>query len=63
MSIPTNALMVGKIVSVGIKAGDRVKRNNVVSIMKTLKMYVKIFASKRWYSQRNQCSPWKSDQP
>jgi len=46
MSIPINAPMVGKIVSIGVKAGDKVKKNDVAGIMEAMKMHVKIFAPK-----------------
>jgi pyruvate carboxylase subunit B len=46
MSIPINAPMVGKIISIGVKAGDKVKKNDVVGIMEAMKMHVKIFAPK-----------------
>lgn len=44
MSIPVVAPMVGKVISIDVKAGDKVKQNDVVATIEAMKMYVKIFA-------------------
>lgn len=44
MSIPVVAPMVGKVISIDVKTGDKVKQNDVVATIEAMKMYVKIFA-------------------
>jgi len=46
MSTPVNAKLVGKIVSIDVKVGDQVKKNDVLGSMEAMKMNVKIFAPK-----------------
>ncbi|MFZ5634410.1 MAG: biotin/lipoyl-containing protein [Bacillota bacterium] len=36
--------MVGKLVSVDVKVGDAVKKNDVVATIEAMKMFVKIYA-------------------
>lgn len=38
------APMVGKLLSVDVKVGDKVKKNDVVATIEAMKMQVKIFA-------------------
>jgi len=38
------APMVGKIVSVDVKPGDKVKKNDVVATMEAMKMMIKVYA-------------------
>ncbi len=45
MSIPVTVPMVGKIVSVSVKAGDRVEENDPVAVMEAMKMEMPIVAS------------------
>ncbi|MHB8157097.1 MAG: biotin/lipoyl-containing protein [Desulfocucumaceae bacterium] len=44
MSANVNAPMVGKLVSVDVKVGDKVKQNDVVATIEAMKMFVKIYA-------------------
>jgi pyruvate carboxylase subunit B len=44
MSTPIVAPMVGKVISVDVKVGDKVKKNDVVAVIEAMKMHVKIFA-------------------
>lgn len=44
MSIPVNAPMVGKLVSINVKVGDTVKQNDEVATIEAMKMMVKIFS-------------------
>ena len=39
-----NAPMVGKVVAVEVKTGDRVKKNDVVVILEAMKMQIKVYA-------------------
>lgn len=39
-----NAPMVGKLVSVDVKVGDAVKKNDAVATIEAMKMFVKIYA-------------------
>lgn len=38
------APMVGKVISVDVKEGDVVKKNDVVAVLEAMKMQVKVFA-------------------
>ncbi|MCL6477775.1 MAG: acetyl-CoA carboxylase biotin carboxyl carrier protein subunit [Peptococcaceae bacterium] len=44
MSTPVKAPMVGKLVSVDVKVGDKVKQNDVVATIEAMKMFVKIYS-------------------
>ncbi len=44
MSLSVNAPMVGKLVSIDVKVGDKVKLNDAVATIEAMKMMVKIFA-------------------
>lgn len=44
MSVAVNAPMVGKLVSIDVKIGDKVKQNDAVATIEAMKMMVKIFA-------------------
>ena len=44
MSTPVTVPMVGKIVSVAVKAGDRVEENDQVAVMEAMKMEMPIVA-------------------
>ncbi|GBF34915.1 biotin/lipoyl attachment domain-containing protein [Desulfocucumis palustris] len=44
MSVSVNAPMVGKLVSIDVKVGDKVKQNDAVATIEAMKMMVKIFA-------------------
>ena len=44
MSTNVNAPMVGKLVSVDVKAGDKVRQNDVVATIEAIKMFVKIYS-------------------
>lgn len=44
MSTPIVAPMVGKVISVDVKVGDKVKKNDVVAVIEAMKMHVKIFS-------------------
>ena len=44
MSLPVTVPMVGKIVSVSVKAGDRVAENDPVAVMEAMKMEMPIVA-------------------
>jgi biotin carboxyl carrier protein len=44
MSVNVNAPMAGKLVSVDVKVGDKVKKNDAVATIEAMKMEVKIFA-------------------
>ncbi|MFZ5597796.1 MAG: biotin/lipoyl-containing protein [Bacillota bacterium] len=39
-----NAPMVGKLVSIDVKIGDKVKQNDVVATIEAMKMFVKIYS-------------------
>lgn len=42
--IRINAPMVGKVVSVDVRAGDQVKKNDVVVTLEAMKMQIKVYA-------------------
>ena len=42
--VQINAPMVGKVVSVDVKAGDQVKKNDVVVTLEAMKMQIKVYA-------------------
>jgi len=44
MSIAVNAPMAGKLVSVDVKIGDKVKKNDAVATLEAMKMLIKVFA-------------------
>jgi pyruvate carboxylase subunit B len=44
MGTPVNPKLVGKIVSIDVKVGDQVKKNDVLGSMEAMKMNIKIFA-------------------
>jgi len=44
MSIAVNAPMAGKLVSVDVKVGDKVKKNDAVATLEAMKMFIKVFA-------------------
>lgn len=44
MGKPVNAPMAGKILEIFVKVGDRVKKNDVIVMMETMKMNVRMFA-------------------
>lgn len=44
MSVPVVAPMVGKVISIDVKPGDKVKQNDVVATIEAMKMFVKIYA-------------------
>ncbi|MCL6611965.1 MAG: acetyl-CoA carboxylase biotin carboxyl carrier protein subunit [Peptococcaceae bacterium] len=44
MSVQVKAPMVGKLVSVDVKLGDKVKQNDVVATIEAMKMFVKIYS-------------------
>ncbi len=44
MSIPVTVPMVGKIVSISVKPGDRVEENDPVAVMEAMKMEMPIVA-------------------
>jgi len=44
MGKPVNALMAGKILEIFVKVGDRVKKNDAIVMMETMKMNVRMFA-------------------
>ncbi len=44
MPIPVTVPMVGKIVSISVKAGDRVEENDPVAVMEAMKMEMPIVA-------------------
>ncbi len=44
MATPVNPKLVGTIVSIDVKVGDQVKKNDVLGSMETMKMNIKIFA-------------------
>jgi len=44
MSVSVKAPMVGKLVSVDVKVGDKVKQNDVVATIEAMKMFVKIYS-------------------
>lgn len=44
MSVNVQAPMVGKLVSIDVKVGDKVKQNDVVATIEAMKMFVKIYA-------------------
>ncbi|MHB8916965.1 MAG: biotin/lipoyl-containing protein [Desulfocucumaceae bacterium] len=44
MSVSVKAPMVGKLVSVDVKLGDKVKQNDSVATIEAMKMFVKIYS-------------------
>ncbi len=44
MATPVNPKLVGTIVSIDVKVGDQVKKNDVLGSMEAMKMNIKIFA-------------------
>ncbi len=44
MGKPVNTPIAGKILEIFVKAGDRVKKNDVIVMMETMKMNVRMFA-------------------
>ena len=44
MSVPVNAPMVGKLISIDVKIGDKVKQNDAVATIEAMKMMVKVFS-------------------
>lgn len=44
MSTTVNAPMVGKLVSIDVKVGDKVKQNDAVATIEAMKMFVKIYS-------------------
>jgi len=44
MSTPVVSPMVGKVISVNVNVGDKVKKNDVVAVIEAMKMHVKIFS-------------------
>ncbi|KJR97928.1 MAG: biotin attachment protein [Peptococcaceae bacterium BRH_c4a] len=44
MSKTVNAPMVGKLVSIDVKVGDKVKQNDAVATIEAMKMFVKIYS-------------------
>jgi biotin carboxyl carrier protein len=44
MSVSVKAPMVGKLVSIDVKVGDKVKQNDGVATIEAMKMMVKIFS-------------------
>jgi pyruvate carboxylase subunit B len=45
MSIAINAPMAGKLVSVDVKVGDKVKKNAEVATLEAMKMFIKVYAT------------------
>ncbi len=44
MSTTVNAPMVGKLVSIEVKVGDKVKQNDAVATIEAMKMFVKVYS-------------------
>ena len=44
MATPVMAPMVGKVVSVNVKPGDKVKENDVVAVLEAMKMSVNVYS-------------------
>ncbi len=44
MSVAVNAPMAGKLLSVDVKVGDKVKKNDPVATLEAMKMEIKVFA-------------------
>ncbi len=44
MSTTVNAPMAGKLVSVDVKVGDKVKKNDEVATLEAMKMFIKVFS-------------------
>ncbi|MDD2234811.1 MAG: acetyl-CoA carboxylase biotin carboxyl carrier protein subunit [Desulfitobacteriaceae bacterium] len=44
MSTPVSAPMAGKLISVDVKVGDKVKKNDEVATLEAMKMFIKVFA-------------------
>ncbi|WP_347489375.1 biotin/lipoyl-containing protein [Desulfoscipio sp. XC116] len=42
--VQVNAPMVGKVLSVDVKAGDQVKKNDVLVTLEAMKMQIKVYA-------------------
>ncbi len=57
MSTPVVAPMVGKVISVDVKVGDKVKKNDVVAVIEAMKMHVKIFSPADGEVQEIKVSP------
>ncbi|MCL6448667.1 MAG: biotin/lipoyl-binding protein [Armatimonadetes bacterium] len=57
MSTPVVAPMVGKVISVDVKPGDKVKKNDVLAVIEAMKMHVKIFSPADGEVQEIKVSP------
>lgn len=44
MSVNVSAPMVGKLISVDVKTGDKVKKDDAIASLEAMKMVVKVFA-------------------
>lgn len=44
MSVAVNAPMAGKLVSIDVKVGDAVKKNDPLATLEAMKMFIKVFA-------------------
>lgn len=44
MSVAVNAPMAGKLVSIDVKVGDSVKKNDELATLEAMKMFIKVFA-------------------
>ncbi|HAU30803.1 MAG: Biotin/lipoyl attachment domain-containing protein [Desulfotomaculum sp. 46_296] len=57
MGTPVNPKLVGTIVSIDVKVGDQVKKNDVLGSMEAMKMNIKIFAPKEGIIQEIHVKP------
>ncbi|MFA5383154.1 MAG: biotin/lipoyl-containing protein [Eubacteriales bacterium] len=57
MGTPVNPKLVGTIVSIDVKIGDQVKKNDVLGSMEAMKMNIKIFAPKEGTIQEVHVKP------
>ncbi|OPX84771.1 MAG: Glutaconyl-CoA decarboxylase subunit gamma [Pelotomaculum sp. PtaB.Bin104] len=44
MSVAVNAPMAGKLVSIDVKVGDKVKKNDPLATLEAMKMFIKVFS-------------------
>ena len=44
MATPVNAPMAGKLVSIDVKVGDSVKKNDPLATLEAMKMFIKVFS-------------------
>ncbi|MCL2766729.1 MAG: acetyl-CoA carboxylase biotin carboxyl carrier protein subunit [Peptococcaceae bacterium] len=44
MSTPVSAPMAGKLVSIDVKVGDTVKKNDPLATLEAMKMFIKVFS-------------------